>query len=76
MRCYEVDTVLGNREQPVLCVYARQLAERLPITGPQQLMLAVALKDYSKEMLRAILGVFDKEHLFTTQEKDKSQAAS
>jgi len=46
-RTYEVSTLLGKRDDPLLDIYARQLIERSAAgtAEPKPLLLAIALKE-------------------------------
>ncbi|KAJ1432672.1 hypothetical protein B484DRAFT_447682 [Ochromonadaceae sp. CCMP2298] len=42
---FEVDTVLGKRDDPLLTIYARQIVERLSKTSTKPLLLSISLRD-------------------------------
>ena len=42
---FDIQTLLGRRDDPVLHVYARQLIERISASSEKPLLLAIALKE-------------------------------
>ncbi|CAM9574641.1 unnamed protein product, partial [Phaeothamnion confervicola] len=60
-KSYEVQTLLGRRDDPLLFIYARQLMEQLGLTKP--LLLAIALTDKGRDsntfqaIVNAVLGL-------------------
>lgn len=46
---YQVATIMGKRDDPLLHIYARQIIERLSSTTSKPLLLAISLKPDSRD---------------------------
>lgn len=46
---YQVSTIFGKRDDPLLHIYARQIVERLSTTTNKPLLLAISLKPDSRD---------------------------
>jgi proteasome assembly chaperone 3 len=55
---YQVSTIMGKRDDPLLHIYARQIIERLSKTTDKQLLLAISLQPESRcaEVFQDILN--------------------
>ena len=57
---YDISTLVGRRDDPLLTLYARQLIEQIARTGcDKPLLLAISLKDEGRESstFQAIINI-------------------
>ena len=55
---FDTSVLLGKRDEPLLCIYARQILERMRQAGcAKPLLLAISLTDDSPESFRAVMDL-------------------
>ncbi len=57
-KLYQVNTLMGRRDDPLLSIYARQILEKLSATSDKPLLLAISLspEGRSTETFQAVLN--------------------
>ncbi|XP_057751450.1 uncharacterized protein LOC130969640 [Arachis stenosperma] len=54
---FNVSVIFGKRDEPMLAACARQLIEKISLSGSSKpLVLSLGLKDHSKETLKGIIS--------------------
>ncbi|EAL73714.1 proteasome assembly chaperone 3 [Dictyostelium discoideum AX4] len=53
---YQIDTLLGNNQDVLFSIYARQLIENIGETSNKSLMLSISITDKSKDTFKQILS--------------------
>ncbi|KAM9991742.1 hypothetical protein ACTFIZ_005131 [Dictyostelium cf. discoideum] len=53
---YQIDTLLGNNQDVLFSIYARQLIENIGETSNKALMLSISITDKSKDTFKQILS--------------------
>ncbi|KAN0055692.1 hypothetical protein ACTA71_011575 [Dictyostelium dimigraforme] len=53
---YQIDTLLGNNQDVIFGIYARQLIENIGETSNKSLMLSISVTDKSKNTFKQILA--------------------
>ncbi|KAK5576624.1 hypothetical protein RB653_007768 [Dictyostelium firmibasis] len=54
---YQIDTLLGNNQDVLFSIYARQLIENIGETSNKSLMLSISVTDKSKDTFKQILSI-------------------
>ncbi|KAF2068509.1 hypothetical protein CYY_010163 [Polysphondylium violaceum] len=62
--CFNIDTLLGNNNEKLYTIYARQLIENISASSKKQLLLSISVTDKSKETFRAILSAIDQNKIW------------
>ncbi|KYR01656.1 proteasome assembly chaperone 3 [Tieghemostelium lacteum] len=53
--CYTVETLLGNNQDQLLMIYARQLIENIGQSSNKTLLLSISIQDKSKDTFKIIM---------------------
>ncbi|KAM9986411.1 hypothetical protein ACTFIY_010841 [Dictyostelium cf. discoideum] len=53
---YQIDTLLGNNQDVLFSIYARQLIENIGETSNKSLMLSISITDKTKDTFKQILS--------------------
>eukprot|EP01132_Coremiostelium_polycephalum_P006148 gene6148-7658_t len=53
--CFNVETILGGNQDPLLFIYARQIIENIGETSNKSLLLSISVTDKSKSTFKSIL---------------------
>ncbi|GBG60454.1 hypothetical protein CBR_g5628 [Chara braunii] len=67
-KAFQVDTILGKRDEPMLTVCARQLIEKISMAGSRwahlPLLLSISLKDHSPAMIKGVIAFVEENRIW------------
>eukprot|EP00244_Chara_vulgaris_P003309 TRINITY_DN15964_c0_g2_i1.p1 TRINITY_DN15964_c0_g2~~TRINITY_DN15964_c0_g2_i1.p1 ORF type:complete len:127 (+),score=19.85 TRINITY_DN15964_c0_g2_i1:129-509(+) len=67
-KAFQVDTILGKRDEPLLTVCARQLIEKMSMAGSRSphlpLLLSISLKNHSPATIKGVIALVEQNRIW------------